>query len=120
MSFSAVGIWINSLHTDNKEYAAIEWMYCAQRAQTHKAEEIVTDIERTFLHGDKETREKWQEVVIKSEKNGYKFNCFFPHDDWQPRPEEEATQDVAPVQSVSKRDELSMPPRGRHVTLPAG
>lgn len=92
-----VDIWINSLHTENKEYAAIEWMYCAQRAQNHKAEEIVTDIERTFLHGDKETREKWQEVVMKSEKNGYKFNCFFPHDDWQPKPEEEATQDVAPV-----------------------
>jgi len=72
------------------------------------AEDIVTDIERTFLHGDKETREKWQEVIMKSEKNGYKFTCFYPHDDWQPKTEEEPPQKLALAQSESKPDELPM------------
>lgn len=103
-----LGLWINSLRTENKEYAAIEWMYRAQRAQTHMAEDIVTDIERTFLHGDRETREKWQEVIMESEKNGYKFTCFFPHDDWQPTKEEHPPQEATPAQSQSKPDVLPM------------
>lgn len=46
---------------------------------------------------------------MKSEKNGYKFTCFFPHDDWQPKKKKDPLQEATPVQSKSKPDELPMP-----------
>lgn len=102
--------WAFEVKDERDELLKVEWLYRLKRIISPNAD-FTNRIEKEILNGSDETREAWQSIIVEKEKAGTEFLYFHPHDDWQPKPQDEqphSLKEVATEKKVKETDPAKM------------